>query len=73
MTKEKLVEIMLKHNIGREDLASISGKSVRQVYSWTSSVFRVPRSVALILSAIDDGKIDAKWIISAIGREHAGK
>lgn len=69
MTSEKLIELMSRHGLSREDLASISGKSVRQVYSWTSGIFSVPRSVAIVLYALEEGKIDPAWIIHAIRRE----
>lgn len=73
MTSEKLIELMSRHGLSREDLASISGKSVRQVYSWTSGIFSVPRSVAIVLYAVDDGRIDPQWILSAIRREYASE
>lgn len=71
MTSDQLNALMTKHGLSRDDLASISGKTVRQAYSWTSGLFAVPRSLALVLYALDDGRIDAKWIISRLKKEHA--
>jgi len=66
MTNAQLIELMNKNNLSREDLASLSGKSVRQVYSWTSGLFSVPRSVALLVLALDEGLIYPAWVVSAI-------
>lgn len=66
MTNAELIEMMNKLNLSREDLASLSGKSVRQVYSWTSGLFSVPRSVAILVLALDEGMISPEWVVSAI-------
>lgn len=66
MTNAQLIELMNKNNLSREDLASLSGKSVRQVYSWTSGLFSVPRSVAILVLALDEGLISPGWVVSAI-------
>lgn len=66
MTNAQLIEMMNKLNLSREDLASLSGKSVRQVYSWTSGLFSVPRSVAILVLALDEGLISPEWVVSAI-------
>lgn len=69
MTPEQLTDIMTRLNLSREDVASIAGKTTRQVYSWTSGLFSVPRSVALVLHALDDGKIDVPWVVSKLKKE----
>lgn len=66
MTNAELIEMMNRLNLSREDLASLSGKSVRQVYSWTSGLFSVPRSVAILVLALDEGMISPEWVVSAI-------
>ena len=69
MTSDQLNSLMTKHGLTREDLAAITGKTTRQAYSWTSGLFAVPRSLAMILYALDEGRIDPKWIISCIRKE----
>jgi len=69
MTPDKLRAIMDKHGLAQTDLAAIAGKTTRQVHSWLSSVAPVPRSLALILHAIDDGLITAADLVKWIRRE----
>lgn len=70
MTSDQLNALMAKHSLTREDLAAITGKTIRQAYSWTSGLFAVPRSLAIILYALDDGKVDPPWLIKCIRREY---
>ena len=70
MTHNELAEIMSRHKLSRADIAAISGKSSRQVFSWEKGLFSVPRTLALILYAIDEDKVDAKWIIAKIHKEN---
>jgi transcriptional regulator with XRE-family HTH domain len=69
MTKEKLRSIMDKHKLSQTDIAAITGKTVRQVYSWLSGVHAVPRSLAIILYALDEGKITPANIVVWISRK----
>lgn len=68
MTGDKLRAIMAKHNLVHTDVAAIAKKTTRQVYSWLSGSHAVPRSVALILYAIDEGKIAPSDIVRWIRR-----
>jgi hypothetical protein len=70
VTHTQLLAIMARHGLSREDLAAIAGKTTRQTYSWTTGIFAVPRSLAIVLYALDEGKIDPGWIVKAIRREH---
>ena len=54
------------HGITADDLATISGKTTRQVRSWLSGAFPVPRMLALILIALDEDRIDGRWLVSKI-------
>ena len=70
MTQNEMLEIMSRHNLSRADIAAISGKSPRQVFSWEKGIFSVPRTVALMLYALDEGRVNAKWIIAKIHKEN---
>ena len=70
MTQNEMLEIMSRHKLSRADIAAISGKSPRQVFSWEKGIFAVPRTVSLILQALDEGKVDSKWLIAKIHKEN---
>lgn len=70
MTQNEMLEIMSRHKLSRADIAAISGKSPRQVFSWEKGIFSVPRTVALILYALDEDRVDTKWLIAKIHREN---
>ncbi len=73
MTQNEMLEIMSRHKLSRADIAAISGKSPRQVFSWEKGIFSVPRTVALILYALDEDRVDTKWLIAKIHRENMGQ
>lgn len=62
MTKEKLAALMAKHELGNADIAVITGKTKRQVQSWLSGQYSVPRALSLILMALDERRISATEI-----------
>ena len=51
-----------KHNIRHKDLAFLSGYTIRAVGQWKAGERPLPRSVELLLLAIDDGRIDEAWL-----------
>lgn len=69
MTNDKLRAIIDKHGLAQTDIAAIAGKTTRQVYSWLSGQHAVPRALAVILHALDDGKIVAADLVKWIRRE----
>jgi hypothetical protein len=69
MTPEKLVTLMTRHGMTREDLASIAGRTTRQTYGWTTGQSSVPQAVAILLRALDEGKIDPGWLLRAVRLE----
>jgi len=73
MTKEKLAEIMAKHKLGNADIAVITGKTKRQVQSWLSGKYSVPRTLFLVLIALDEGFISTANIANWVRRDLAAK
>jgi len=70
MTKEKLAALMAKHKLGNIDIAVITGKTKRQVQSWLSGQYSVPRTLSLILTALDEGMISTDDIARWVRRDH---
>lgn len=69
MKSERMKAIMDKHQLSHDDIAAITGKTTRQVHSWISGIYSVPRSLALILYALDDGAITPGQLVRWIARE----
>jgi hypothetical protein len=62
MTSEELISLLVRNGLSREDLAAIAGRTTRQTYWWTSGKKEIPRSLCLILTALDQGKVSIKWL-----------
>jgi hypothetical protein len=57
-----LQTILDRHNIRHKDLAFMAGYTIRAVGQWKAGERPVPRSVQLLLQAIEDGRIDEAWL-----------
>lgn len=57
-----LATLMRKHKIRHKDLAFITGRTERAVHQWVHGIRPLPRSATLLLAALDDGRIDEKWL-----------
>jgi hypothetical protein len=55
-------QILDRHNIRHKDLAFMAGYTIRAVGQWKAGERPVPRSVQLLLQAIEDGRIDESWL-----------
>ena len=62
MTADEFKAIMSKHGMCNNDIMLIADVSFRQVTSWRNGAHFVPRAVAMILSAYDEGKVDLPWM-----------
>jgi hypothetical protein len=54
------------HNIRHKDLAFITGRTERAVYNWVQGIRPLPRSVHLLLMALEQGRIDEKWLANSL-------
>lgn len=72
MSSDALTEWMKRQGLAPIDVSLICGVSDRSVRSWMSGRHPIPRSVALITQAVDDGRIDLLWLAMAVGRIEAG-
>ena len=57
-----LQDFLYRHEIRHKDLAFMTGRSERTVHNWIYDSHPLPRSVELLLEAINDGKIDERWL-----------
>jgi hypothetical protein len=64
-----LAKMLHKHQIRHQDLALISGRTTRAVTQWVHGIRPIPRSLELVLLALDDGKIDEKWLAKKLSRK----
>jgi transcriptional regulator with XRE-family HTH domain len=58
-----------RHNIRQKDLAFITGCTTRSVYNWLTGHRPRPRSAALLLQALDEGRIDEAWLASKLSNQ----
>ena len=61
-----LQSLMTKHSIRHKDLAFITGRTERAVYNWVQGIRPLPRSVHLLLMALEQGRIDEKWLANSL-------
>ena len=66
MTRNELRDLMRRHGVIQRDLATLTGRTERAVYNWMQGVRPLPKSVELLLLALDEGRIDGSWLISKI-------
>jgi transcriptional regulator with XRE-family HTH domain len=63
-----LQEILDRHNIRQKDLAFITGCTTRSVFNWLTGVRPLPRATELLLEALDEGRIDEKWLAEKLAK-----
>lgn len=63
-----LQDLLTKHNIRHKDLAFMTGRTERAVHMWVYGISPLPRSVELLLLALDDGRIDEKWLAEHLAK-----
>ena len=57
-----------RHKIRHKDLAFITGCTTRSVVNWLAGVRPLPRATDLLLQALDEGRIDEKWLAEKLAR-----
>lgn len=62
MTPEELQEVMTTHGLLQVDVARICAVTPRTVQNWLRGRQQIPKPLALILSALDEGLVDLNWI-----------
>jgi hypothetical protein len=69
MTGADLELILGRLGVSKPDLATIVGVTPRQVYSWLNGSHKIPRSVSIILAALDNKKINLEWVVDFVEME----
>lgn len=73
MTPNQLRIVLDKLGLNNSDIATIAGVTPRQVNSWLRGVNSIPRSVVMILAALDNDQLSVEWLVEAVGREIAAE
>lgn len=68
MLAPELIEIMNRHQMKTKDLAIMAGVTMRAAQKWIAGQNPIPRSVALVLYAIETKRVSDKWIVHKIVR-----
>lgn len=69
MTPQQMREIMIRQELSHNDMATIHDVSYRQVTSWLSGAYAVPRGVAVIMKALDERKVNLDWLMDKMVEE----
>ena len=69
MTHVELRALMDRTGVTRFDLVRLSGRTNRQATSWLNGTAPVPRSLAILLRAVDDRQVDLSWLLTAVMAE----
>ena len=69
MNAAELNIVLARLEMSKTDLATIVGVTPRQVNSWGRGAHAIPRSVALILGALDNKQISINWVVDFVENE----
>ena len=69
MTPDDLEIVLYRLAVSKTDLATIVGVTPRQVNSWCRGVHPIPRSVAILLAALDNQKLSIEWVVDFVEAE----
>lgn len=66
MTPPELKKLMAEQGLSNRDLATITGKTDRQVTSWLSGAHPVPRLVAILMHGLRENQINRDWLLEIV-------
>lgn len=66
MTPIELKKGMAARGLSNTDLATITGKTPRQVTSWLSGTHPVPRLVSILMHGLEEGQISQDWLLEIV-------
>ena len=68
MTGEEYRALLARNHLRQADAAWICGVGERQARAWAALGDQpIPQAAALLLTAYDQQKIDARWLVQTIG------
>lgn len=68
MSPEELQSAIERHGLFQSDLAQICGVTTRTIQNWLRGRQDIPRPVALLLMALDEGALSLSWLAKNIAR-----
>lgn len=68
MQPEELQNALLRHGLFQSDMARICGVTTKTIQNWLRGRQDIPRPVALIVMALDEGALSLRWLASHIDR-----
>jgi hypothetical protein len=70
MAQSTNLRVWLKrHGLVQSDLALICGVTERCVRMWVSGCTAIPKTLLLLMQAVDDGKIDIAWLAQVVSQQ----
>ena len=66
-----LQDRLTKLNIRHKDLAFITGRTERAVHHWVYGIRPLPRCADLLLTALEDGRLDEAWLAGQLSKHLA--
>lgn len=68
MQPEELQSALLRHGLFQSDMARICGVTTKTIQNWIRGRQDIPRPVALIVMALDEGALSLRWLARHIDR-----
>jgi plasmid maintenance system antidote protein VapI len=68
MQPEELQNALLRHGLFQSDMARICGVTTKTIQNWLRGRQDIPRPVALIVMALDEGALSLRWLARHIDR-----
>lgn len=68
MQPEELRSALIRHELFQSDLAKICGVTTKTIQNWLRGRQDIPRPVALLVMALDEGALSLRWLASHIDR-----
>ena len=68
MQPEELQNALLRHGLFQSDMARICGVTTKTIQNWLRGRQDIPRPVALLIMALDEGALSLRWLARHIDR-----
>ena len=69
MTPTDFSSLIARNDLTKDDVATICGVSLKTLYSWLNGQHAIPRSVAILLTAVDSGTVSLDWVVGQVETE----
>ena len=62
MSPEEFQSALVRHGLFQSDMAQICGVTTKTIQNWLRGRQAIPRPVALIVMALDEGALSLAWL-----------